>query len=156
MAYHHPQSSNLIMATTRQKRVARKIPKVLASSEVITGAQIVASVGYGPDMQRKPGEILNSPGVQSELTKMGFTEEKAKEVVSVILGDDKQAAKDRLKAAEMVFKVHGSFKESERPSERGPVNYTFIFNPAVQAEVKELEAKIKAQLIGANPNVGPT
>lgn len=97
------------MATLQQKRLARKIPKILESGEPITGGELVASVGYGPDTQRKPGEVLNSPGVQSELTKLGFTEEKAKEVVAVILGDVTLKPEPRLKAAEMVFKTYGTY-----------------------------------------------
>jgi hypothetical protein len=97
------------MATLRQKRLARKIPKMIEGEQIITGGELVASVGYGPDMQRKPGEVLNSPGVQDELNKIGFSVEKAKEVVAVILGDVTLKPEPRLKAAEMVFKVHGTF-----------------------------------------------
>lgn len=97
------------MATLQQKRLARKIPKIIESGKPITGGELVASVGYSVDMQRKPGQVLNSPGVQSELTKLGFTEEKAKEVVSMILADEGLKPEPRLKAAEMVFKVHGTY-----------------------------------------------
>lgn len=97
------------MATLKQKRIARKIPKLIEAGEIMTGGELVASVGYGPDMQRKPGQVLNSPGVQEELNRIGFTEEKAKEVVGMILGDEDLKPEPRLKAAEMVFKVHGTF-----------------------------------------------
>lgn len=97
------------MATLKQKRVARKIPKIIESNQDITGGELVSSVGYSDEMAKKPGTILNSPGVQSELTKLGFTEEKAKEVVSQILSDESIKPEPRLKAAEMVFKVHGTF-----------------------------------------------
>lgn len=97
------------MATLRQKRVARKIPKIIAEGKPITGGELVASVGYGEDMQRKPGEVLNSLGVQDELGKLGFTEEKAKEVVAVILGDTSLNPEPRLKAADMVFKSFGTY-----------------------------------------------
>lgn len=97
------------MGTILQKRVARKIVEVAQSSEPITGGELVASVGYGLDMQRKPGEVLESQGVQEELGILGFTEAKAKEVVSVILGDTTEKADSRLKAADMVFKAFGTY-----------------------------------------------
>lgn len=97
------------MSTLQQKRLARKIPKILESGEPITGGELLASVGYSPDMQRKPGQALNSTGVQEELTKLGFTEEKAKEVVGMILADEGLKPEPRLKAAEMVFKTYGTY-----------------------------------------------
>lgn len=97
------------MATVKQKRVARKIVEAVQANEPITGGELVASVGYGPDMQRKPGEVLESQGVQEELTILGFTEQKAKEVVAVILGDTDEEANSRLKAADMVFKTFGTY-----------------------------------------------
>lgn len=97
------------MATLKQKRVARKIPKIIESGEPITGGELVASAGYSEEMQRKPGQVLNSPGVQLELGKLGFTEDKAREVVGLILSDSTLKPEPRLKAAEMVFKVHGTF-----------------------------------------------
>lgn len=97
------------MATVKQKRVARKIVAAVQADEPITGAELVASVGYGPDMQRKPGEVLESQGVQEELAILGFTEQKAKEVVAVILGDATQEPNSRLKAADMVFKTFGTY-----------------------------------------------
>ena len=97
------------MATIRQKRLARKIPEIIAGNKDITAGELVRSAGYSADSQRKPGEILNSKGVQEELANIGFTEEKAKEVVAVILGDTKEKADTRLRAADMVFKVHGTY-----------------------------------------------
>ncbi len=102
------------MATLMQKRVARKVIEAIQSQEPITGGELVASVGYGPDMQRKPGEVLESKGVIEELEIMGFSEDKAKEVVAVILGDTELNPEPRLKAADMVFKVHGTYAPEKR------------------------------------------
>jgi len=54
-------------------------------------------------------ELLTFPNVQEELRKLGFDSNNAKRVVSEILNDDGAEPKDRLKAAEMVFKVNSDF-----------------------------------------------
>lgn len=72
------------------------------------------SVGYSPaSAEKKTAEILNSKGVINELHRLNFSEEKAKEVVGEILqfGDSDQS---RLKAAELTFKVEGSFAPEKR------------------------------------------
>lgn len=127
-------------ATPRQKRVARKLIEAVQSDEPITGAQIVASVGYGYDMQRKPGAVIRSQGVQQELAIMGFTEEKAKEVVALILGGSEEKSADRLKAAGMVFEVFGTYA----PEKHLTVHYTP--DPKSVALANEFEAKLKGEL----------
>ena len=127
-------------ANPRQKRLARKLVEAIQTSEPITGAEIVASVGYGLNMQRKPGEVINAQGVQDELAIMGFTEHKAKEVVAVILGDEEQKAGDRLKAAGMVFEVFGTYA----PEKNITIHYTP--DPKSVALANEFEEKLKSEL----------
>lgn len=97
------------MATIKQRRLARKIPEALLAAIPPTGGELLADAGYGLNKQKKPGTILNSKGVQEELAILGFTEEKAKEVVGEILGDTQEKAEARLKAADMVFKSFGTY-----------------------------------------------
>lgn len=54
-------------------------------------------------------ENLTKPNIQEELRKLGFDSNNAKRVISEILNDDSLEPKDRIKAAENVFKVHGDF-----------------------------------------------
>ena len=122
------------MSTLRQKKLAREIPKAIAEGKILTGGELVARAGYGEDMQRKPGEVLNSPGVQEELKRIGFTEEKAKEVVAVILGDETLKPEPRLKAAEMVFKTFGTFA----PDKQVNVNIDATASEKVQEAAKLL------------------
>lgn len=97
------------MSTVMQKRVARKLVKAVESDEDITAQEIVLSAGYSPARARKPGEVINTQGVKEELVSLGFSVDKAKEVVGVLMGDEAQPGIVRLKAADMVFKVDGTY-----------------------------------------------
>lgn len=71
---------------------------------------MLEKVGYSKTMAKaKTKDVLESVGVQEELRAMGFTEENAKTVVQDIMLDVEKDANARLKAADMVFKVHGSY-----------------------------------------------
>lgn len=54
-------------------------------------------------------ENLSKPIIQQELRKLGFDTNNAKRVISEILNDETNEPKDRIKAAENVFKVHGDY-----------------------------------------------
>lgn len=127
--------------TIKQKRIAHRLVKAIESAEVITGGELLASVGYGVDMQRRPGEIFNSVGVQEELSALGFSVDKAKEVVAVILGDTTLKPEPRLKAAEMVFKVHGTFAAEKH------ANLNVNIDLTEDSEALELAAKMYGEAV---------
>lgn len=96
------------MATVKQKRVAKKVIENITSDKPLTGGEIVANSGYGPSMKKNPQVILNSEGVKKELIRNGFDPEEAKRVVAEILvGGENDMVK--IKAADMIFKVHGTY-----------------------------------------------
>lgn len=127
--------------TIKQKRVARRLIKAVQSNESITAGELVAEVGYSQEMQDNPGRVLNSPGVQDELNKMGFTEEKAREVVGRILADESIKPEPRLKAAEMVFKVHGTFAAEKHANLNVNVDVT------ENEEAMQLAAKLYGEAV---------
>lgn len=136
------------MATIRQKKLAKAAVENIDAVKPLNKQDLVVSVGYSElSGEKKATEILQSKGVQKELKILGFDEQTAKEVVSSILKNEDEESKDRLKAAEMVFKVHGSFKESEIPPEKSNTSYTFIFNAETQSEIRKIEATIKEKLL---------
>lgn len=97
------------MATLRQKRLARKIVENATLDESQSAGELLKSEGYGKSLQNHPKRVLESEGVKEELIKLGFHEDNAKRVVGEILDNTELDANPRLKAAEMVFKVAGSF-----------------------------------------------
>ena len=65
-------------------------------------------VGYSVlTAQAKASDIIEGNGVQEELNNLGFSSEGAKKVVAEILYKQTAKDNDRLKAADMVFDVHG-------------------------------------------------
>lgn len=96
------------MSTTKQKRIAKLVVENLKVDKPLTGGEIVEKSGYGESMKLYPKRILESEGVQEELKNYGFDPEKAKEVVAEILiaGENDTV---KLKAADMIFKVHSTY-----------------------------------------------
>lgn len=98
------------MSTLRQKKLAKALVENTQREEPLNKEQLVGSVGYSElSAEHKATEIIESKGVQEELKILGFDEDTAKRVVAEILDNPDLKPEPRLKAAEMVFKVHGTF-----------------------------------------------
>lgn len=94
----------------RQRRVAKLMVDALETGITYnTHGELIKTAGYGTGLQTQPQRVLESVGVINALSDLGFTEENAKNVVKSILENDKAKHSDRLKAADMVFKVHGTY-----------------------------------------------
>lgn len=99
-----------VIPTIRQRKVARKVAEAIQNgNDYMTAKEILVDVGYGTGLQNQPNRVLQSVGTIVALEELGFTEENAKNVVSHILKDETARHGDRLKAADMVFKVHGTY-----------------------------------------------
>lgn len=109
--------------------------------------ELVVSSGYSLNTatQQIPA-VFEQKGVLDELKILGFDQETAKQVVGNILTDEEEESKDRLKAADMVFKVTGAYQD-EKPKDTSGNTYNFIFSKEIQKDVREIEDKIKAKLI---------
>lgn len=97
------------MATQRQKRVAKLIVENATLDKPLNGGEILDNTGYSKGIQKDPKVVFESFGVKSELAILGFTEHNAKSVVSEIMNNGDVEPNARLKAADMTFKVHGSY-----------------------------------------------
>jgi hypothetical protein len=96
------------MATIRQKRVAKALVENLQADKPQNAGEVLKSVGYGTGLQNQPKRVFESEGVRTELKAIGFDPERAKEIVGEILENAEQD-RDRLKAADMIFKVHSTY-----------------------------------------------
>lgn len=97
------------MATIRQRKLAKAIVENLSAEEPLNKQELVVSAGYSVKSATQASkQIMETEGVKQSLVSFGFNEDKAKEVVAEILvaGENDTV---KLKAAEMIFKVHGSF-----------------------------------------------
>lgn len=125
------------MSTIRQRKLARAIVENLDAEEPLNKKELVISSGYAvKTAQGHAPEIIEQRGVQEELAALGFTEDAAKRVVAEILANSDERANDRLKAAELTFKVHGSFAPDKHVNVNMDVDAT--------SEIKELTDKLNA------------
>jgi hypothetical protein len=98
------------MATLKQRKLAKAIVENFKNDKPKTATQLLESVGYSrTTAEAKSGEIIEQKGVQQELVKYGFDEESAKNVVVDVMEKAIWEPNARLRAADMIFKVHGSY-----------------------------------------------
>ncbi len=104
---------------TPRQRKAAKIMYDIATGErtdIHNTGDIVIEAGYAATVKEVPHKILDTSGVHMALEEYGFSELSAKNVVKEILNSKEEASKDRLKAADMVFKVHGTYAAEKHVS----------------------------------------
>jgi Holliday junction resolvasome RuvABC DNA-binding subunit len=98
------------MSTLRQTELAKALIENTQADKPLNAGQLLESIGYAETTAKHiPGEIISSKGVKDALFKMGFNTDNANRVVAEILNDETNEPKDRLKAAELVYKVQGDF-----------------------------------------------
>lgn len=97
------------MATLRQKKVAKLIVDNMDLPNPLNKGELLEKVRYSKGIQQQPSRVIESKGVTDELALLGFTPEAAKSVVSEIMNNGDVEPNARLKAADMTFKVHGSY-----------------------------------------------
>lgn len=105
------------MGTIRQKKLAKAIVENMASKKPKTAGQLLENVGYAENTATGiPSVIIESKGVQEELIELGFSEDRAKRVVAKIMNSEEIEPNTRLKAADMTFKIHGSYAPEKSTS----------------------------------------
>lgn len=135
------------MATLKQKKLARNIVENAKRDKPLNKQELVASVGYSiPSAEHKATEILESKGVKEELEELGFNEGNAKRVVGKILDSDSEESKDRLKAAEMIFKVHGSFAPEKS------IQLNISLSEERKQELRDITTKVVETLVNEQIN----
>jgi len=116
------------MPTLRQKRLAKELILNEIREPPLQAKDLLVNVCYRESVATtKPGEIIASVGVQEALDELGFTEANAKKVVAKILLNGKEESA-QLKAADMIFKVKGSYAPTESKN----------LNVDVKVEAKDL------------------
>lgn len=106
-----PKRKYKVTPTPRQRRAAKIMLDVAQGKrpDIKNSGDIVLAAGYAATNKEQPKRLLNTTGVTEALSDYGFSPETAKKVVQQILESETAMHKDRLKAADMVFKVHGTY-----------------------------------------------
>lgn len=102
------------MATQKQKKIAKLLIENTTLDKPLNGGEMLEKVGYSEHLAKQPGRVLESEGVLEALHDYGFNEDNAKTVVSEILLNGDNEPNSRLKAADMVFKVTGSYAPEKK------------------------------------------
>lgn len=96
------------MATIRQKTLAQNMVKNAKTGNKLNKKELLVSSGYSEiSAEASPGVIMEQKGVKEELENLGFDTESAKKVVKNILAKGKE--ENKLRAADMIFKVTGDY-----------------------------------------------
>ena len=126
-----------MMVRVRQRRVAKLLIENETLDKPLNGGQLLAKAGYAKSMLKsKVNDVLESKGVKDALDEYGFSVDNAKKVVASILNDENNEAHARLKASDMVFKVHGTYA----PEKNINVNIETEANDEVRALTEKLNA----------------
>lgn len=138
------------MSTIRQERLAEAIIANATAPKQKNKKELVVSSGYGEvTADRHSKTIIEQKGVQEALEARGFSVDRAKEVVGQILDSETNQPKDRLKAADMVFKVHGAYVPEVAASQSNTFN--FFLNPQIREATQSYEEELKKALASSAP-----
>lgn len=104
--------------------------------------ELVVSSGYSPvSAEASATFLIDQLGVQEELQNLGFDTDSAKKVVKSILQKGKE--ENRLKAADMIFKIQGDYAPEKSLNINVDINAK---DPRAVEIGKEFENKLKEQL----------
>lgn len=132
------------MPTLKQRALAKAIVENAASGKVKTAGELLEIAGYDKTTAlSSPGRTIEQVGVQQALEEYGFTEDNAKSVVGEILLNGDVDPNARLKAADMVFKVKGSYAPEKSLSVQ--LKHEVKETAVVDALTEEYEAKLLEQ-----------
>lgn len=84
-------------------------------------------------------ENLNKPKIKEYLKEQGFDSDNAKRVVAQILNSEYEEAKDKLKAADIIFKVNGNYAAEKHIN----VNVEVEANPEIEKAASILNEHFK-------------
>lgn len=134
------------MPNPRQRKLAKELVDNVLSAHPLTTKQILVDrVGYKLNtVESKAKSVLEHPGLKQAVDDLGFTEEAAKGVVASILhGSENDMA--RLKAAEQIFKVHGSYAPEKHESKN--LNVNVVVDPRSEKIAQKYEDELRQELL---------
>lgn len=104
---------------------------------------LLIETGYSELTAKTPKTITDTPGYKQALRELGLTEEL---ITSSLVDDIKAKPKLRIQELKLGADILGMVKrEDDSPPPSGNT-YNFLFSAETQAEIKEIEDKIKIRL----------
>ena len=125
--------------TMKQRRLAREIVRAIETGEGVTSyAGAMRKAGYAEGtIHSSPGRQRGLAGVQESMEELGFTADNAKKVVTEIMLNPEEKARDRLTATDQTFKIHGEYKPEQR------VNLNLNVDQAGLRELEDIAGRLR-------------
>lgn len=142
----------MVRVTAKQRKIAKLLIENETLDKPLNKMQMLEKVGYAKSMQTaKANDVIESEGVKEALNDYGFNEHNAKLVVAEILLNSDNEPNSRLKAADMTFKVFGSYAAEKSTSLNLTVEARLDDKDDLNAIREEFDKKLKAKLINEIP-----
>jgi hypothetical protein len=133
-----------VVPTERQKRLAVLALANKASERPVPMTEIVQSAGYAVGVA--PNQSVVRAGTREAMRELGLTEE----LISSSLVDDIIAKPGkRIQELRTGAELLGMLKrDDDTPPDRTNATYNFLFNETTKEDIRTIEEKIKARLMG--------
>ena len=130
--------------TIRQRKAAQLIVDTArGKTGLLTDAEIVRAAGYKQSIEDAPAKVLGNPGVLEALDDLGFNEDTAKKVIAKILNSNESKDENKIRAADLVFKVKGSYAADPNIKEN---NANPIIYAKIEQHIYNFESELKKAL----------
>lgn len=137
-----------IIPRPRQRKAAQAVVKNLTIDTPKPLGEVLRSVGYGTGLQSQPNRVIESAGFKQALREMGLTEEL---ITTSLVEDIEKKKQNRVQEMKLGAEILGMVKrEPEQIKPQQATTYNFIFSAETQADVKEIEDRIKERLTQPN------
>lgn len=134
------------MPTIRQRKLAEAIVKNSKLKNPKNKKELIISSGYGKvTAESNSTAVFQQKGVIEVLNDYGFNVDNAKKVVGNIMLDEEADKNSRLKASDMVFKVHGVYAPEK--SVNLNINENSRNNPELESLREQFNKKAKEDII---------
>lgn len=134
------------MPTEKQNKIADNIISNLKKKKPQNAGKLLENVGYSKNSAKSPKRVIKSKGVKVALKEKGFDENAAKKVVGKILTGKTSKDESKLKAADMIFKVKGTYAPEKRVSANLNLNAEIKDSPESKKLVDEYNEKLSNML----------
>lgn len=144
------------MATLKQKELAKAIIDNVRKGNPETASHLMARVGYSRvTIDKLVNRTIQSEGVRSALNDFGFNEDNAKKIVGKFvktpIDETKITPEIQLRAAQEIFKVHGSYAPEKSQSVSVNVDVPLTqTDTKINSMRKEYKEKLRQQLLEIN------
>jgi len=133
-----------ITPTVKQRRAAKAVAENVLADKPKNLGVILADIGYSKGITETPSIVTESIGFKKALNDLGLTEDL---ITTSLVSDIQGKPQNRLGELKLGAELLGMVKrEDDTPKNPSGNTYNFLFSSETQAEIAEIESRIKARL----------